>query len=307
MGPTDPAAFDNPTGAKVYPDLDDAVFESVVDFGCGCGRLARQMIQQEPRPARYVGVDLHPEMIRWCQEQLTPVAPEFTFAHHDVYHEHFNPGEGKPRSRPLPVADESATLILAHSVFTHILADDIEHYIHEFGRILRPGGFARATFFLFDKRGFPMMDPHRNALYTDPVVLSDAVIVDREWLRQCCERAGLKIVGAVAPEIRGYHWVLTLAPAASEVAAIELPPDAAPFGSVGDPTRTDAPPADEPGPADDAAAHATEAARQRRRADELERQLGSTRQELAHTRARLEYVHGLAPIRLARALKRRLP
>jgi SAM-dependent methyltransferase len=180
--------------------------------------------------------------------------------------------------------------VIAHSVFTHILEADAAHYLREFGRILRPGGVARATFFLFDKRGFPMMEPHRNALYTDPFVLTDAVILDREWLRDRCERAGLAIVGAVAPEIRGYHWVLTLAPAGPEVEAIELPADEAPLGEVGGPATP---------PDESAVDHARAAARERERADKLAA-------ELAQTRARLEYLQRLPPIRLARALKQRL-
>ena len=55
----------------------------------------------------------------------------------------------------------------------------------------------------------------------------------------------------------------------------------------------------------DAAEHAREAARQRTRANDLEAQLEAARGELAHTRERLQYLHGLMPVRLARAAKRR--
>ena len=314
VGPTDPANYGNPTGAKLYPDLNDSVYESVFDFGCGCGRIARQLIQQQPPPQRYLGIDLHPEMVAWCQANLTPAAPNFTFVHHDVFHESFNPGSNERRSGSLPASDESATLLIAHSVFTHILQDDVEHYLHEFTRIMRPDGVARATFFLFDKRGFPMMEPHRNALYTDPFILADAVILDRDWLRRACERAGLAIVAAVPPEFRGYQWVLTLKRADAGVDPVELPADTAPFVTAGGPLRT----SEDQLPSlanetvsveqrrrEDAAAHAREAASQRARADDLAAQLEFTRGELAHTRERLQYLQGLMPIRLARAAKRR--
>jgi SAM-dependent methyltransferase len=314
VGPTDPADYENPTGAKLFPDLDDALYESVFDFGCGCGRTARQLIQQQPSPESYLGVDLHPEMVAWCQANLTPVAGSFTFEHHDVFHEVYNPGSNKPRSRPLPASDESATLLIAHSVFTHIIQDDVEFYLGEFARIMRPDGVARATFFLFDKRWFPMMEPHRNALYTDPVLLADAVILDREWLRLACERVGLAIVAAVPPEFRGFQWVLTFKRANVGVEPVELPADDAPFGTYGGPRRASEDEAALLASASvdgdqrrghDAAAHAREAARQRARADDLAARLESTRGELTHTRERLEYLQGLMPIRLVRALKRR--
>jgi SAM-dependent methyltransferase len=312
VGPTDPAAYANATGAKLYPDLDDPLYESVFDFGCGCGRIARQLIQQHPQPQRYVGVDLHPEMVAWCQANLTPAAPNFTFVHHDVFHESYNPGSHNLRSGPLPASDNSATLVIAHSVFTHILQDDVEHYLREFARITRGDGVARASFFLFDKSEFPMMESWRNALYTDPFILADAVILDRDWLRQTCERAGLAIVAAVLPEFRGYQWVLTFKHADAGVESVELPADTAPLATAGatrpaseDDAPTSAKTIGAEQRREDAIAHAREAGRQRARADDLAAQLEATRGELAHTRERLQYLHGLLPIRLARAAKRR--
>ena len=51
VGPTDEAAFDNPDGRLLYAFLPVEAYESVFDFGCGCGRVARQLVQQHPRRA----------------------------------------------------------------------------------------------------------------------------------------------------------------------------------------------------------------------------------------------------------------
>ena len=91
VGPTDEAAFDNPEGSLVYSYIEPDQYESVFDFGCGCGRVARQLIQQSPRPQRYVGVDLHKGMIDWAERNLAPAASNFSFLHHDVYNVRFNP------------------------------------------------------------------------------------------------------------------------------------------------------------------------------------------------------------------------
>lgn len=82
---TDPEPYDNPTGAPIFDGLAADAWRTYLDFGCGCGRSARRLMQQAPRPQRYIGVDLHRGMVRWCQENLAPLADGFEFIHHDVY------------------------------------------------------------------------------------------------------------------------------------------------------------------------------------------------------------------------------
>lgn len=230
VGPTDEAAFDNPTGELTFQDVDPAQYEFVFDFGCGCGRVARRLIQQRRRPERYVGVDIHAGMIRWCQENLAPRAPGFSFVHHDVFAAGLNPGRRKPRMLPFPVQDASVTLFVAISVFTHLVEDQIVHYMREVGRVLRPDGVVIATFFLFDKSGFPMMQAFQNALYINHVDPTNAVIVDRTWLRGVARDAGLVIAGASPPTVRGFQWTLRLVPAGAGVEEVELPDDDAEIG-----------------------------------------------------------------------------
>jgi SAM-dependent methyltransferase len=230
VGLTDPAQFDNPSGGLVYPYLEPRAYEKVFDFGCGCGRVARQLIQQRPRPDRYVGVDLHRGMIEWCRANLAPNAPGFEFHHHDVYNVGFNPGPDKPATAPLPAADHEFTLVNAWSVFTHLTQPQTEHYMREVARILNPEGVLNSTWFLFDKDAFPMMQTFQNALYINDVDLSNAVIYDRSWLRQTAGDAGLTIVRAVPPKTRGFHWFIVLAPTRDGIQEVELPPDTAPFG-----------------------------------------------------------------------------
>ena len=115
VGPTEVKFFDNPDGAAVFPELDESAYSTVFDFGCGCGRLARQLIQQNPRPRRYIGVDRHRGMVQWCQENLSPHAPGFRFEHHSVHHPVLNP-DGTPGHLPLPAGTGDITLFIAWSV-----------------------------------------------------------------------------------------------------------------------------------------------------------------------------------------------
>lgn len=209
VGQTDVSAFDNSTGALIFDFVDASAFKSVFDFGCGCGRLARQLIQQRPRPERYIGIDLHAGMIRWCQRNLAPAAPAFTFLHHDVYNYHFNPNGVRDQVLPFPAESKSFTLVEAWSVFTHLVEEQALQYLHEVARILAPHGVFHSTWFLFNKfDGFPMMTESQNALYVSHRDPSAAVVYDRSWLRDTVASAGLAIyrVWPVRPAARGFQW-----------------------------------------------------------------------------------------------------
>jgi ubiquinone/menaquinone biosynthesis C-methylase UbiE len=229
VGGHEAAAFDNPAGTLVYPHLSVELYESVLDFGCGCGRVARQLIQQIPRPRRYLGLDLHAGMVNWCQTNLQPHAPGFDFRHLDVFHASFNPGQDKPMIVPLPAEDECFTLVEACSVFTHLVQSQADFYLHEAARVLHPSGIVHSTWFLFDKTEYPMLNDSQNALYTNEHDLSSAVIFDKNWLRAKAAEAGLTIVSIIPPEIRNFHWwvLMSADPQAKEV---EFPADGAPIG-----------------------------------------------------------------------------
>lgn len=231
VGPTDEAAFDNPTGNLLF-DVPAQYFDSVLDFGCGCGRLARQMILQRTQPRQYVGFDLHPGMVRWCQENLSPRAPQFRFIHHDVDNVSFNPGPGKPPLRPMPTESGSASLIIALSVFTHTVQAHGEYYLRELERVLRPDGLFVGSFFIFEKRFFPMMQDFQNAIYISVEDPWNAVIFDREWLEASLKNLGLGIVRVVPPVLRGYQWLLYIRRLSAGEPTVALPEDRAPFGRL---------------------------------------------------------------------------
>jgi SAM-dependent methyltransferase len=229
VGPTEPTLFDNPSRAPIFPDLDEQAYSYVFDFGCGCGRIARQLIQQRPRPRRYVGVDRHKEMVAWCRSHLAPHAPGFTFSHHDVRHEEHNPA-GVPGHLPFPAGNEEVTLFIAWSVFTHLLEVDAEFYLQELGRVLSPGGTAVTTWFFFDKGDFPMMQEFQNALHINPIDATNAVIFDRAWFLTQINRVGLIPTSITPPAIKGFQWMVRLERQAEGKTAQEFPEDLAPRG-----------------------------------------------------------------------------
>jgi SAM-dependent methyltransferase len=238
VGLTDEAAYDNPRGTPVIPNIPLDCYESVFDFGCGCGRIARQLLQQTPRPKRYLGIDLHKGMIDWCQRNLAPPDRSFKFRHHDVFNAGFNPDARKPKFLDLPAEDHSFKLIVAWSVFTHTTQSQTEHYLREVARILSAGGVLVSTWFLFEKRYFPMMQDFQSALYINEYDLANATIFDREWLELTLSGLGLSIVRVVPPWIRGFQWEMQIAHTSSGRSQVCLPMDRAPFGRVPPPVPT---------------------------------------------------------------------
>ena len=95
---------------------------AVLDFGCGCGRTLRWLIERYPG-VRWHGVDVDAEAIAWCQANI-PAAS-------------FICGSPLP---PLPFADASLDMIYAISVFTHLNEDFQRAWIAELERVLTPGG-----------------------------------------------------------------------------------------------------------------------------------------------------------------------
>ena len=238
VGPTEEAMFDNPQHTPVIANVPLECYESVFDFGCGCGRLARQLLQQIPRPKRYLGIDLHRGMVEWCRQNLSPHDGSFKFLHHDIFNAGFNPGPGKPAFLDLPADTQSFKPMLAWSVFTHTTQSQTEHYLREASRILSLDGILVSTWFLFEKRYFPMMQDFQNAIYINEYDVTNAVIFDREWLELVLSGLDLCVVHAVPPFVRGFQWQLHLAHTASGRPPVSLPMDNAPFGRVPPPVTT---------------------------------------------------------------------
>jgi SAM-dependent methyltransferase len=190
----------------VPPEL----YDSVVDFGCGCGRIARQLIVQPAPPRRYLGVDINRPMIAWCQESLQPLREGWRFEHHDVYNKNLGPDNSPNRTQPFNMEAGAASLLIAHSVFTHLSLDQTIFYLHEVRRVLKPGGVAKTTWFLFSRQTFPMLVPQQVCLFVNEDDPTNAVIYDWEWLRQAAIDAGFRIRRIVPPGVPGHQWEIHL-------------------------------------------------------------------------------------------------
>lgn len=116
---------------------------TVLDVGCGCGRAARTLINNN-WIRRYIGFDVIEQNIKWCEKFVAPFwqgAAEFHW--YDLYSAEYNPA-GVMRAQDLrfPAGDRSIDVAFAASLFTHLLEPDARHYLKEVGRVLSPRGTA---------------------------------------------------------------------------------------------------------------------------------------------------------------------
>lgn len=121
----------------------------ILDVGCGIGRMARPFTDYLSSEGSYDGFDIDARGIAWCQKRYRRRFSNFRFTAVDVYNAFYNPG-GKipPNAFVFPYADDTFDFIFLTSVFTHMLPDDVEHYLKEVHRVLKPGRACLITFFL---------------------------------------------------------------------------------------------------------------------------------------------------------------
>jgi len=123
---------------------------AVLEIGCGIGRDAIPLTKILTA-GRYIGIDIIGRSIEWCKAHISAHHPNFEFHHYDVSDQLHNPTGGTATTDiRLPAHDQSVDRIILFSVFTHMLRGDIEHYLREFRRVLKPSGLVFATTFIFD-------------------------------------------------------------------------------------------------------------------------------------------------------------
>jgi len=117
---------------------------SVLDLGCGCGRIALHCTDYLKKGS-YEGIDTLKTLIDWCKQNIQ--YSNFKFSHIDVHSERYNLGGIQASKVSLPFEDNSFDLVFAISLFTHMFQADMSRYFKEVARILRPSGRLYATYF----------------------------------------------------------------------------------------------------------------------------------------------------------------
>lgn len=147
---------------------------TVIDVGCGSGRLAVQL--RDYLTGIYIGMDVVPALYQHAQALCK--RPDWRF--------YTAPGT------TIPETDESADFVVFFSVFTHLLHEETYRYLADTVRVLKPGG--RIVFSFLEFR-----IPSHWAVFDASVqdtrpekVLNQ--FMDRDMIAGFAERLGLDVV-----------------------------------------------------------------------------------------------------------------
>jgi ubiquinone/menaquinone biosynthesis C-methylase UbiE len=121
------------------------------------------------------------------------------------YSKQYNP-RGKLTSSEyvFPYQDNYFDFALLTSVFTHMLADDMEHYLAEIARTLKVGGRCMISFFLLNADANELMGTGKSSInfehplasctVRNPNVPEDAVAYEESFIRQCFAKYNLHVI-----------------------------------------------------------------------------------------------------------------
>jgi SAM-dependent methyltransferase len=162
---------------------------SILDMGCGT-KMTKALLEAEVPIARYVGMDVEPDVIEFLQSEVHD--DRFAFRHIDVQNSLYNP-HGLPLTErtELPCGDEVFDVIWLFSVFTHLDPTDYHAMLRLLRRYVADGGWLVYSLYINEVTGtgFGPVD----------------WLVQREKLS---EEARTKLAKAIEREIeeRGEQW-----------------------------------------------------------------------------------------------------
>jgi len=178
----------------------------VLDVGCGSGRMALPLTKYLSEAGSYEGFDISVEAVKWCRENITTRFPNFSFRVSDVRNAAYNTGANRSASEySFTYQDESFDLVFLTSVFTHMLPADMDRYLCEIARVLKPGGKCLITFFLLNGESTELMATKAQMSLTfkhqidgyrtiNPFRPEDAVAYPEDFIRNLFNKRGLRIV-----------------------------------------------------------------------------------------------------------------
>ncbi|WP_447361603.1 class I SAM-dependent methyltransferase [Burkholderia vietnamiensis] len=131
VGATDPilTGFHELELIRRYKDVQGSF---VVDIGCGIGRLTRHMLHENV--AGYLGIDVVPQIL----QEAIDVANGNEKFRFDI-----------AKECRIPQGEASADIVVAFSVITHLIDEEVFEYFAEARRVLRSGGMAIFSFLDF--------------------------------------------------------------------------------------------------------------------------------------------------------------
>lgn len=154
---------------------------TVLDFGCGSGRVC-SALSQMINLKTLVGIDIVEELLQYAME-MAPKHYEFVV----------NP------SLEIPVKDNSFDYAYAFSVFTHLLQSEIYIYKLQIFEKLRPGGRFLYSFLELDNHWNNFKNStEQHFIHGKPTPHLD-MYLDRKQIELMCDHIGFTVESYVEP------------------------------------------------------------------------------------------------------------
>ena len=167
----------------------------VLDIGCGTGRVAYFLAEALGETGSYVGFDVQKAYIDWCRKKLRLDSKRFEFRHIPLYSSTYNlASRSKAEALEFPWPEGEFDLVIATSLFTHLMPEATAQYAAEAYRVLRPGGRLFATFYVLNDQSNELLADEETETHPSFEVVhswgrveseespEDAVAFDEEWL-----------------------------------------------------------------------------------------------------------------------------
>lgn len=182
--------------------------DSVLEVGSGIGRMAVGLTEYLSEKAQYHGLEIVKSGVEWCEKRITGRFPNFHFHHADIYNKMYNRnGKYPPHEYRFPFDDEAFDFVFLTSVFTHMLPQDIKHYLAEIRRVLKRGKRCLITINLINDFSLSRIREGKTDLnfkyrFGDFYSVSGKtpefnIALGEQWLREALKKACLTICGPV--------------------------------------------------------------------------------------------------------------
>lgn len=182
--------------------------DSILDVGCGCGRVAIPLTKYLNSNAYYEGMDNNLDLIKWCRKNITPIFPNFNFTHVNAYSSVYNPrGKFLSSSYKFKFQDGTFDFVYLISVFTHMLPHDMDNYMSEISRVLKKGGRCYISYFLINdnslesvktKKSFIKFSHDYDIYWLNNLDNPESAIAyDENFIRKLYKKHKLEITGPI--------------------------------------------------------------------------------------------------------------
>ena len=193
---------------------------SVLDVGCGFGRLAIPLTRYLDSTGSYQGIDVMADAITDCERRICPGHPNFGFRHIDVHNGLYNPeASASANDAPFMYGAHRFDLVFMFSVFSHMQPPDVSAYLRECLRVLKPGGMLFTTAFLLNDHARAAIEGgktrrrfehQRDGFFADdPQSPESAVAYEEAEMLERVASSGLELLHTLRGQWANRRWALT--------------------------------------------------------------------------------------------------